>query len=45
MEVVIELLKPDRWKSEKISALFLITFVGMSVFWLAFVESTLKISF
>ena len=45
MEVMIELLNPDRRKSEKISALFLIIFVGMSVSWLAFVESKLKISF
>ena len=45
MEVVIELLKPDRRKSEKKSALFLIIFVGMSVSWLALVESKLKISF
>ena len=44
MEVKIELLKPERRKSEKISALSLITFVGMSVYWLTFVESKLKIS-
>ena len=45
MKVVIELLKPERRKSEKISALSLIIFVGMSVSWLTFVESKLKISF
>ena len=45
MEVVIELLKPERKKSEKISALSLILFVGMSVARLTFVESKLKISF
>ena len=45
MEVAIELLKPDRRKSEKISALSLTTFVGMLVSWLTFVESKLKISF
>ena len=31
MEVVIELLKPERRKSGKISALPLIIFVGMSL--------------
>ena len=31
MEVLIELLKPERRKSEKTSALSLIIFVGMSV--------------
>ena len=45
MEVVIELLKSERRKFEKISALFLIIFLGMHVSWLAFVESKLKISF
>ena len=45
MDVVIELLKPERRKSEKISVLSLIIFVGMHVSWLAFVESKLKISF
>ena len=45
IEVVIELLKPERRKSEKISVLSLIIFVGMHVSWLAFVESKLKISF
>ena len=42
MEVVIELLKPERRKSEKISALSSIVFVGMSVSWLTFVKSKLK---
>ena len=42
MEVVIELWKPERRKSEKISALSLIIFVRMSVCWLAFAESELK---
>ena len=45
MEVVIELLKPERRKSGKISALPLIIFVGMSLSWITFVESKLKISF
>ena len=45
MEVVIELLKPERRNSEKISPLSLIIFVAMSVSWLAFAESKLKISF
>ena len=45
MEVAVELLKPERKKSEKISALSLILFVGMSVARLTFVESKLKISF
>ena len=45
MKVVIELLKPERRKSEKISALSLITFVGMSISWLTFAESKVKISF
>ena len=45
MEVVIELLKSERRKSEKISALSLMIFVGMSVSWLTFVDSKLKISF
>ena len=45
MDVVIELLKPERRKSEKISVLSLIIFVGMSVSWLTFVESKLKIYF
>ena len=45
MEVVIELLKPERRKSENISALSLTLFVGMSVSWLVFVESKLKLSF
>ena len=45
MEVVIELLKSERRKSEKISALFLIVFAGMSASWLTFVKSKLKISF
>ena len=45
MEVAIELLKPEWKKSEKISALPLILFVGMSVGRLTFVESKLKISF
>ena len=45
MEVVIELLKPKRRKSEKISALSLIILMGMSVSWLTFVESKLKTSF
>ena len=44
MEAVIELLKPERRKSEKISALSLIIFVGISVSSLTFVESELKIS-
>ena len=42
MEVLIELLKPERKKSEKTSALSLIIFVGMSVSWLTFVESKFK---
>ena len=41
-EVVIESLKPDRRKTEKMSALSLIIFVGMSVSWLTFVESKFK---
>ena len=45
MEAVTELLKPERRKSEKISALSLIIFVGMPVSWLIFAESILKISF
>ena len=45
MEVVIKLLKPERRKSGKISALSLIIFVGMSVSRLTFVESKLKIHF
>ena len=45
MEVVMELLKHERRKSEKISALSLIIFVRMSLSWLTFVESKLKISF
>ena len=45
MEVVIELSKPERRKSEKTSALSLIILVGMSVSWLTFVESKLKIHF
>ena len=45
MEVVTELLKPESRKSEKISALSLITFEEMSVSWLAFAESTLKSPF
>ena len=43
MKVVIELLKPERRKSEKVSVLSLIIFVGMSVSWLTFAESKLKI--
>ena len=42
---MIELLKPERRKSEKISASSLIIFVGMSVSWLTFGESKPKISF
>ena len=42
METVIELLKPERRKSENIFILSLIIFVAMSVFWLAFAESKLK---
>ena len=45
MGVVIESLKPERRKSENISALSLILFVGMSVSWLVFVESKFKIYF
>ena len=45
MEVLIELLKPERKKSEKISQLSLTIFVGMSVSWLTLAESKLKISF
>ena len=41
MEVVIELLKSEK-KSETISALSLIIFVGMSLSWLAFAESKLN---
>ena len=44
-EVLIELLKPERRKSEKMSVLSLIIFVGMSASWLTFVESKLKIYF
>ena len=45
MGVVIESLKPERRKSENISTLSLILFVGMSVSCLVFVESKFKISF
>ena len=45
MEVMIELLKPKRKKSEKLSALTLRIFVGMYVSWLTFDESKLKIYF
>ena len=44
MEVAIELLKPERRKSDKISALSLTVFVEMCVSWLTFMESKLKIS-
>ena len=44
MDVVIELLKLESRKSEKILALFLIIFARMSVSWLVFIESKLKIS-
>ena len=45
MELVIKLLKPERRKSEKISALYLIIFMEMFVSCLALAESKLKISF
>ena len=45
MEVVIELLKRERRKSEKISALSLIIFLGISVSWLTFADCKIKISF
>ena len=41
MEILTELLKPERRKPEEISALTLIIFLGMSVSWLAFDKSKL----